>query len=101
MDVTFFLIPPQISATTIFFPPPIFGNGIATIATKFFFFPYFGNGIATIGFFFKHGQLVWETCVITEIQNFLSPTFSLSLSYFYWISATLLPKFILFSHFPK
>ena len=36
----------------LFFFPPIFGNGIATIATKNFFFPYFGNGIATIGFFF-------------------------------------------------
>ena len=59
----FFLIPPQISATTNFFFPPIFGNGIATIATNFFppilamalsqtncnnFFPsYFGNDIAT------------------------------------------------------
>ena len=30
--------------------------------------------------------------VITEIQNFLSPIFSLSLSYFYWISATPLPN---------
>ena len=57
MDVAlFFLIPPQILATIIFFFPPIFGNGITTIATNFFF-PYFGNGITTIGF----GQQVWAT----------------------------------------
>ena len=39
--------------------------------------------------------------VIIEIQNFLSPTFTLSFSYFCWISATLLPKFTLFPQFPK
>ena len=37
----------------LFFSPPIFGNGIVTIAT-IFFFPYFGNAIATnpLHFFF-------------------------------------------------
>ena len=98
MDIAlFFLIPPQISATTNFFFPPIFGDGIATIATNVFF-PYFGNGIATIvtKFFFPYFGNSIATIdfrsvglgnrnfgnVITEIQNFLSPTFSLSLSYF-------------------
>ena len=102
MDVAFFLIPPQISATIIylFFFPPIFGNDIATIATKFFF-PYFSNVIATIGFqSVGLGSRNFGN-VITEIQNFLSPTFSLSLSYFCWISTTSLLKFILFPQFPK
>ena len=80
MDVAFiFLIPPQISITT------------------FFFFPYFGNVIATIGFFFlgtshfKHTAHTLEQAdqaagisVITlpKFMHSLSPTFSLSLSYF-------------------
>ena len=44
VDVAFFfLIPPQILATIIylFIFPPIFGNGIATIATKKNFLPLF------------------------------------------------------------
>ena len=65
----------------LFIFPPIFGNGIATIVTKFFF-PYFGNSIATIDFrSVGLGNRNFGN-VITEIQNFLSPTFSLSLSYF-------------------
>ena len=90
MDVAlFFLIPPQISATTIFFPP-IFGNGIATIANFFFLFrqchchiwfslraltfraPTQATGIGRRNF----GDDVVEN------KKFLSPTFSLSLSYF-------------------
>ena len=80
----------------------------------FFFTPYFDNGIATIGFslgtsHFEHftstrlaglGSMNFGN-VITEIQNFLSPTFSLSLSYFCWISTTPMPKFTLFPQFPK
>ena len=60
------------------------------------FSPYFSNGITTIGF--RSAGLSSRNFgnVITEIQNFLSPTFSLSLSYFCWISATMLPKFTLF-----
>ena len=85
---------------TTFFPPPIFDNAIATIVT--IFFPYFGNGIATISltifFFFslwalhaylshpgsRIGQRNFDIHV-AEIQHFLSPPFSSSLSYF-WLN---------------
>ena len=74
----------MISATTIFFFPPIFGNGIATIANLFF--SYFGNAIATFGFpcahsHFEHplGQQVWtegiSMMVLPKIKNFSLPLF--------------------------
>ena len=53
MDVALiFLIPTQISVTTIFFFFPNFGNALPQLPQILFFFPYFENGIATIGFFF-------------------------------------------------
>ena len=39
--------------------------------------------------------------VLPKFLFFLSPPFSLSLSYFCWILATLLPKFFLFPQFPN
>ena len=88
-----FIIPkvffyPPISAMplsqTIFFPP-IFGNGIATIA-KFFFFPSFGFPCAHSHFEHPSGQQVWAEGIavipLPKIKNFslllfifLSPTF--------------------------
>ena len=65
------------------------------------FFPHFGNGIATIGFQSAGLSSKFFGNVITEIQNFLSPAFSLSLSYFCWFSAIPLPKFNLFPQFSK
>ena len=79
--------------------PPIFGNVIATI-TIFFLFPYFGNGIATISlsiffFFFlftsstprmdSRTEQRKSGITVAEIQHFLSPPFSSSLSYF-WLN---------------
>ena len=99
---------------SIFFP--IFGNAVATITKKvFFFFLYFGNGIAAITFFFflstphsgtqdtRPGKNLGRGISVTALPKFLfflSPTFSLSLSYFCWVSATLLPNFFLFPQFP-
>ena len=58
MDVAlFFLIPPQILATIIFFFFLPFSAMALLQLPQIFFFPYFGNGITTIGF----GQQVWET----------------------------------------
>ena len=87
VDVTFFLIPFQISTTTIFFSPPIFDNGIATIATKFYF-PISAMALPQLVSFlstshFKHTAHTQAAGLgsrnfgnhITEIQNFLSPTF--------------------------
>ena len=69
------------SIATIF-PPLNFGNTIATIG-----FPL-GTHLALAHF--GHFTLTWAVALgsknfdneITEIQNFLSPTFSFSLSYF-------------------
>ena len=84
----------------LFFFLPFSANGIATIATNFFF-PYFGNGITTIDFRSAGFGSRNFGNAITEIQNFLSHTFSLFLSYFCWISVTPLPKFTFFPQFPK
>ena len=95
MNITlFFLLSPNFGTT---FFPPIFGSAIATIVT-IFFFPYFGNGIATISlliffsFHFGHSTHTGSRIrhkkfgiLVTEIQNFLSPPFSSSLSYF-WLN---------------
>ena len=94
----FFLLLPRFQ--NHFFFPPIFGNAIATIVT--IFFPYFGNDIATISlsifFFFSlqalHTHFSHPGCrighrkfsiLVAEIQHFLSPPFSSSLSYF-WLN---------------
>ena len=102
MNVTlFFFYSPQISNHIS--PPHIFGNAIATIVT-IFFFSYFGNGIATISlskkifFFFSLRALNAHLShpgsriehkkfdiPVAEIQHFLSPLFSSSLSYF-WLN---------------
>ena len=98
MDVTlsFFTLP---RFRTTFFFPPIFGNAIAIIVTNLIFFPYFGNGIATISlsnfFFFSlralnapPGSRIGHRkfgIPVAEIQHFLSPPFSSSLSYF-WLN---------------
>ena len=53
-------------------PPPIFGNGIATISlSQFFFHLYFGNAIVTI-FFSYFGNAI-ATATISLSQNFFSP----------------------------
>ena len=99
---TFFFFYSSIDFGTSFFfhpPPQIFGNAIATIAKFFFLFPYFGNGIATISlsiFFFFSLQALHAHpgsrighrkfgIPVAEIQHFLSPPFSSSLSYF-WLN---------------
>ena len=105
-----------------FFLPPYFGNGIATNQLEdFFFSSYFGNAIATITkifffflfrrwycrncfFFSRTGRNLGKGMSVTMLPKFLfflSPPFSLSLSYFCWILATLLPKFFLFPQFPN
>ena len=97
VNVTLFFLLSLDFGTTFF--PPIFGNAIATIVTNFFF-SYFGNGIATIrlSFFFffflftsgtprtssRIGQRKFGI-IVAEIQHFLSPPFSSSLSYF-WLN---------------
>ena len=93
----FFFFYSFIDLVTFF--PPIFGNAIATIAKKKNLDPYFGNGIATIrlSFFFfflftsstpctgsRTGQRKFSI-IVAEIQHFLSPPFSSSLSYF-WLN---------------
>ena len=87
---------PQLGAHKNFFSPN-FGNAIATIrVSHFFFLPIFGNDIATIRshkIFFSPN---FGNAIVTIIQKFLSPTFYLSLSSFYWISVMVLPQFILF-----
>ena len=94
MNVTLFFLPSPDFGPLFFFP--IFGNSIATIVT--IFFPYFDNGITTISlsiFFFslralhaypgsKIGHKKFDIPV-AEIQHFLSPPFSSSLSYF-WLN---------------
>ena len=83
VDIAFFLIPSQISATIIylFFLP--FSVMALPQLSQIFFFPYFGNSIATIDFrSVGLGNRNFGN-VITEIQNFLSPT---------------LPIFKIFSH---
>ena len=72
-------------AANYFFFPPIFGNGIATIAKKFFF-PLFGFPCAHSHFEHPLGQQVWAEGIaaipLLKIKNFsllllifLSPTF--------------------------
>ena len=82
-----------------FFFLPIFDNAIATIVTKKKISPYFGNGIATISlsifffsFHFGHSMHTGSRIghrkfgiPVAEIQHFLSPPFSSSLSYF-WLN---------------
>ena len=97
VNVTLFFLLSQDFETTFF--SPIFSNVIATIVTIFFFF-YFGNGIATISlsnffffFFFTLGAPRTGSRIghrkfgipVAEIQYFLSPPFSSSLSYF-WLN---------------
>ena len=77
--------------------PKVGERKIKSRREKFFIF---GNSIVTIDLRSGLGNRNFGN-VITEIQNFLSPAFSLSLSYFCWISATPLPKFTLFPQFPK
>ena len=90
VDITLFFLKflPRFRQPLFFFFSPIFGNGIATN----FFPPISAMALP---------QLVSVnrnfSNVITEIQNFLSPTFSLSLTYFCWILTTL----TLFPQFPK
>ena len=86
----------QFSATPL---PPFFSPLFRQCHCHNFFSLYFGNVIATIGFplgthlalaHFGHFTLTWAVALgsknfgneITEIQNFLSPTFSFFLSYF-------------------
>ena len=78
---------PSISAIPLpqtFFFPPIFGNGIATIAN--FFFPSFGFPCAHSHFEHPPGQQAWAEGIVAiplpKIKNFslllfifLSPTF--------------------------
>ena len=75
---TYFLIPPQISVTTFFFP-----SLILAIAH-------------TLGQADRAARI--SVITLPKFMHSLSPTFSLSLSYFCWISATELPKFTLSPH---
>ena len=84
--------------TSLFFFPPFSAMPLPQLL-QIFFFPYFGNGIATISlsifFFFSlqalHAHLGSRIghrkfCIpVAEIQYFLSPPFSSSLSYF-WLN---------------
>ena len=80
----------MISATTIFFFPPIFGNGIATIAIFFFLFRqchchiWFSLHALTLRAPTRAAGMGRRNFGdgVVENQKFLSPTFSFSLSYF-------------------
>ena len=85
----------------------IFGNAIATITKKknFFFFPISAIALPQLLFFStqaqdgqEFGQRNFGNSVAEIPLLSLSP-FCLSLSYFCWISVTLLPKFFLFPQF--
>ena len=81
MDVAFFFYSsPDFGNHYLFFFLPFLTMALPQLPQ--FFFPYFGNGIITIGF--RSVDLGNKNFgnMITEIQNFLSPTFSLSLLYF-------------------
>ena len=87
MNVTlFFFYSPQISDhTSSFFFFPIFGNAIATISLSIFFF----FSLWALHAHFSHpdnriGQRNFGIHIV-EIQHFLSPPFSSSLSYF-WLN---------------
>ena len=80
----------------------IFGNGIATIAKTIFFFPFSAMVLPQLLFFNWTGSILGRGISVTVLPKFLcflSPPFSFSLSYFCWISATLLPKFFLSPQF--
>ena len=95
------------SHNSIQFFSPIFGNANATITKKknfFFFFPISAMTLPQLLFYTGPGRNLGRGISVTALPKFLfflSPTFSLSLSYFCWISATLLPKFFLFPQFPN
>ena len=105
-----------------FFFPLIFGNDIAIIPfnffphfrqchchnyqkkKKFFFFPISAMALPQLLFYTGLGMNLGRGISVTALPKFLfflSPTFSLSLSYFCWILATLLLKFFLFPQFPN
>ena len=93
----FFFYSPQISEPPFFFFSPFSAMPLPQLLQ--YFFPYFGNGIATISlsnfFFFSLRALHTHSSSrigrrkfgipVTEIQHFLSPPFSSSLSYF-WLN---------------
>ena len=94
---TFFFYSPQISKPNFFLP--IFGNAIATIVTNFFF-PISAMALPQLvcqfffSFHFGHsthshpGSRIGHSkfsIPVAEIQHFLSPPFSSSLSYF-WLN---------------
>ena len=90
-------------AANYFFFPPIFGNGIATIAKKIFF-PSFGFPCAlTLRAPTRAAGMGRRNRghTVAENKKFLSPTSYLSLSNFCWISVMVLPQFILFSQITK
>ena len=118
MDVALFFFNSSLGFGNHFFFSSHFRQWHCHNCHNFFSLPYFGNGIATIGFLWapnKHqhtsstshplSQHVWVTGILVmwlpKFKIFSLPLFLFFSHTFVRISATPLPKFILFLQFSK